>query len=1103
MPHPNPLHRIESASTEELVQLFRNPSSEEEAYLREYYGNSEYNYLRRVSLRGERASSRGNAVVLHGIMGSALSLQEPPDDDRLIWIHIWRLIRGELESLGVTPDFHSDKDIAPAGILKRWYSRLLLELRAGGWNVQAFAYDWRLDLDGAADSLSRRVDQWFGPDEPVNLIAHSMGGLVSRSFIRRYPERWAKGGHLIMLGTPNHGSFSIPQVITGALPMVRKLAILDLDHSTEELTRIFNGMPGIIQMLPSPYRMPEMKRLYQSDTWNSSGVTPKILELALSHHGKLADVVDGNRMHYIAGFDEVTKCGVADWSKLDSPSGYVDTLDGDGSVPHKLGFLEEDGQRIPTYFVRVKHGALPNHPEVIEATQQILETGTCDLPSRLPASRSLSELTRKIESARESERVEEETVSRLAIELRNLSKASSPGDLPPGWRETRARDIVVDDFLSGTAPVSRDGSLPTPTPGIPFTAPSLEVRLVHGEIEKSDILVPDCDALAVGAYVNVLPNGALAALDRAIQGDRDNEPVIRSLIEKRMIGGGLGQNFVIPDPRKPGRIIVIAGMGQPGECGEAELTILAQNLFWMLDRMECRHLCTVLIGGGEGNLKQPKALRAWLNGAARALGEISRSGRKPVLSRLTFIEYFAANFLFLNRALEKAAGSESRREKLEISYSPPPESDLIKITEKAEAIAVNMAKQKFRKALDLGEGAEASRPGSDGNGRATVRMTVRLTGDSYEFAALTHEASVPKREIEVDPGLIEEVCQDLVSGGSPDRQANSGHLLSHLLLPRDFRRKIFQPSAPIVATVDRSTARIPWEMMATGVAGEGIDQPALGTQFGLTRQFLTPFAPLPDLLTSTGTTLKVLIIADPAENAPLPGAMKEGDTVLNHFERFRKRIRERGTGDVEIVSLLGPREATRVEVMGRLIRESFDILHFAGHCHYDAMDPSRSGWVFSGDTILSARELNRVDRVPRFVFSNACESGVTPHHWSPAPAPSFAEAYFARGVRNFVCTAWPVDDRAALTFANTFYEKFLGDEKNDPAPLHQCMTEARRRTAMEGEGGCETWGAYQHYGDPHFQLNPATERPRSAPRKKKSRKAKTKSARSSRKTRKK
>src|SRR5918999_5020784 len=78
---------------------------------------------------------------------------------------------------------------------------------------------------------------------------------------------------------------------------------------------------------------------------------------------------------------------------------------------------------------------------------------------------------------------------------------------------------------------------------------------------------------------------------------------------------------------------------------------------------------------------------------------------------------------------------------------------------------------------------------------------------------------------------------------------------------------------------------------------------------------------------------------------------------------------------------------------------------------------------------LSANELNRIDRVPKFVFSNACESGITPdrsRERSVDLAPSFAEAFFARGVANFVCTAWPVDDAAARVFALTLYSDLLG-----------------------------------------------------------------------------
>src|SRR5690606_9659662 len=98
-------------------------------------------------------------------------------------------------------------------------------------------------------------------------------------------------------------------------------------------------------------------------------------------------------------------------------------------------------------------------------------------------------------------------------------------------------------------------------------------------------------------------------------------------------------------------------------------------------------------------------------------------------------------------------------------------------------------------------------------------------------------------------------------------------------------------------------------------------------------------------------------------------------------------------------------------------------------CVYDAEDPARSGWIFTGGERLTAYEFNRIDRVPKFIFSNACESGVTPirsEERSVDLAPSFAEIFFARGVANLVCTAWPVDDQAAREFALTFYAHMLG-----------------------------------------------------------------------------
>jgi len=229
------------------------------------------------------------------------------------------------------------------------------------------------------------------------------------------------------------------------------------------------------------------------------------------------------------------------------------------------------------------------------------------------------------------------------------------------------------------------------------------------------------------------------------------------------------------------------------------------------------------------------------------------------------------------------------------------------------------------------------------------------------------------------------------------------------------------------------------------------------------------------------------VVADPAANAPLAGAEEEGLEVAELFESFNK-VWNLDDNRVEVVRLSGPREATRTNVLRELMLRSYDVLHYAGHCFYNPANPSASGWIFGKDEYLTANELNRIDRVPKFVFSNACESGVTPERAENRTvelAPSFAEAFFKRGVSNFVCTAWPVDDVAARQFAITLYSNLLGlselkDQPNHyerastastymPDYMHAAMRKARLAIANT-PNGVQTWAAYQHYGNPYLRF---------------------------------
>lgn len=1088
--------RLEAASPTELAGLLRRPSESEARVYRVYFGNKRYEALRGTTLttRGAKpAAKRGNVVILHGIMGGELTVRDS-GSDKLVWMNIFRLAFGAVDFLRMK-NGKSVSNVRPTGILKKWYAEQILGL-SQEWNVQTYWYDWRLDLNEIADDLHSKIVNWFGDDTPVNLVAHSMGGLVSRTYIARHAKRWNKGGKLIMLGTPNHGSFSIPQMITGAIDTVRKLALLDLTHSLEELTGILGGLPGALQMLPSPLVMPAMAVLYQSSTWGGR-VPQALLDRARQQHDTLADVVDGGRMHYIAGCNRRTHDDILDWKRLDSLEGYSASLNGDGTVPHRLGLLERNGSRIPTWFVQEEHGALPNNERVIAATNMLLVQDKCDLSTNAIGARGVAMdrmATNNAAVDARKKRSDDETrltaiMDQLHLHTRATESAQGTSVSPA---EIEAAEIVLRGFLA--VPTSASAESPDeplrPSPTKKTAPPKIEIALLRADLAELPAApknILPVDAISVGHYLGVAPQNAELALDRVVSGwkagDPDAKLLITALNLRGSIASQLGQQFIVPDPHHPGRLAVLVGMGNPGKFGIPELTVAVRELVWTLGRMNRRHLATVLIGAGEGNLSIPLALQAWLRGIRRALFEVNAADAIQ-LERLTFIERSPANFVRLHLALTEAVNrlrveTEDHKldpERLEIAYVAP-DSKLLDVAKvDAEKLEISRVRKSVKREFN-GEKQKLM------GGIEPVRFTVGLSKDTYEFSVLSNEASIPQRNTTVDPRLVDEINNDLVAAPSFIRQQNLGNLLGRMLVPEELRSVIVQPGVPTVLLVDATTARIHFEMAALSPAAgnskldatlERIEFDELfaatfvGVAASLTRQLRTTFAPLPEPPIMSGLPLRILVIADPCEEAPLPGAQQEGEAVAQLFEQFKE-----SGANIELVRLFGPSEATRVAVLDHLINQRFDLVHYAGHCFFKANDPPRSGWLFSGNQVLSAYELSRVDRIPRFVFSNACESGITPDRAdqrNAGLAPSFAESFFARGVCNFICTAWPVDDTAALAFASRFYSGLLGLGRNAEA-IHEAMKAARIEIAALGQGGLATWGAYQHYGDPNFRIS--------------------------------
>lgn len=1104
------IHRLEAADPEALAQMLRSATADEEKVLRIYLGDAPFQRLRQRALRvpsgrGPRGlHSRGNVVVLPGLMGSELSCINPLGAVHRIWLNPLRLLTGQFSRLQLAPDGLSSADAEfdarPTGIFKRYYSDLLLALSVH-WNVRAFWYDWRKDLRVSAAQLDAAINGWFPEGEPVHIVAHSMGGMVARVYLQDHPHRWKVGGRLVMLGTPNRGSFAALQALTGCADVLHSLAMLDLKHDLNALTAMVDSFPGLYQLQPSPSAIPAVERLYDPALYSPRlSLSAAHLQTARQRHLAL-DQGPFERMIYIAGCNQPTVQGV-DCDRLRTllqsnlnPSSTLDCFEvgvqGDGTVPHALGLLPE----VPTYYIDETHSGLSTNSEVLDALDGLLETGhTTALLTSPPAHRGGAIDAR---SQLEAQRKVDEKALESAVH--HLQSRSPTDDAPITAYEREISEIVMRSIFA----VSPERAMATPVE-VPFPAPTLEVQVLCGNLMDLDAASRDTlqqpvestprlpiDAIAVGQYQGDLPTGATLALDRAISHampggatPQDNTRLLLTgLMARGILRGNRGEPFFLPDPRVDmtgeafagRRLIAVMGLGSPGQLGIPELSMVVRELCWSLGWMGQQHLATQLIGAGAGNLSVGDAVSAWMRGAKNALTGIPESDPRRLM-RLTFVENNEARARKIDAALRQEAEVYARRNRFTIHYQglhklSSPESQPVMAAVVGEVPGLPAPEE----IAPLNSTDE--RPG---------RLSISLQADTYSFGAVTDVASIPERSYALDRTLVEQANDQIAAASTPQEQLEHGQFLAQFLIPKDLRRE-FNSQGPLVLMLDAAAARIHWEVLAPQDAThrDAADL-YLGSSRGLTRQLRTVFAPAPDPAPPANRILRVLVVANP--DGSLPWAEEEGAEVARLFEAFNT-VYASSQCRVEVVKLFGVHDATRLTVLREIIRRSYDVLHYAGHCVYVPEPVGASGWLFGDGERLSARELSRLDRVPSFIFSNACESGVTPDRSGERTAdlaPSFAEAFFAQGVSNFVCTAWPVEDEAASRFAIEVYSRLLGLEvvseqatggapppyrKRDtgPQPMYTAMREARR-ALFEPQNPSTTWGAYQHYGNPFFRL---------------------------------
>ena len=192
-------------------------TGESPGLLEDYFGPDNYSQLRDLARDASTSPVRGGprVLILPGIMGSTLAKKGPLGIEDILWINPVEIALGKLTSLklnGAASPYHA------AGAILFAYLKLKLRLRINGFDADFFPYDWRRSLEDLGADLANKIQQ--EPASQVSLVAHSMGGLVARMAL---PQAGEKVTRLIMLGTPNYGSFAPVQVIRATYDVVQKI----------------------------------------------------------------------------------------------------------------------------------------------------------------------------------------------------------------------------------------------------------------------------------------------------------------------------------------------------------------------------------------------------------------------------------------------------------------------------------------------------------------------------------------------------------------------------------------------------------------------------------------------------------------------------------------------------------------------------------------------------------------------------------------------------------------------------------------------------------------------------------------------------------------
>ncbi|HWT38027.1 MAG TPA: CHAT domain-containing protein, partial [Paraburkholderia sp.] len=1021
--------------------------------------------------RAEPQPDKPAVFLLPGILGSHLKV-----NGERVWLS-WRLVNGlsrlryeQAQPDGVTPD-------APIGMI---YDDLVNFLRTTH-EVIEFPYDWRKPIEEEARRLGEAVQQALTlrakTAQPVRMIAHSMGGLLARAMQLECADVWDRmlahpDARILMLGTPNGGSWAPMQVLTGDDTFGNALVTLGSPFRDHDARQMMAELPGFLQLqaglsdsnaalaLSDNWRKladADAAALNQFNWWHTSdeqtavfrwGVpTQPVLDSAIGWYRRLdaqrqkMPGIFRDKAVMVVGKAKLTPCGYESGERGLTYL-HVEGDAGDGRVTLENAALPG----VPIWQIAAVHGDLPKARDCFEGFLELLQSGS----------------TKRLAEA--------------AAGKRGAASIPIPanGELKR-WRPSRERGAMVPP--RGEDDLQRVEGSETPAADAHTVRP-LSITVVNANLKFAH------EPVMVGHYRGFTLTGTERVVDLLIGGTMNASLRIGrypQTIETQLIFCNLIANLYDEQqlPRPQG--VVVVGLGNEGELrtSHAMAAVRQGVIAWSQRLLELTRggsepfeFSSVLVGSGGIDVSAGASARFIAEGVWQANQRLALTGW-PQVSRLRIYE------LYLDRA------SEAWRSLQLLSAAMPGRYDVEKSVQHGEGA--------LRRPLD------SSYRGADYDLISAVSQTSASGEHEISFTLDTRRARTEVRCVATQLRLLRE----LVSASSNDQCQDTRirGTLFQLIVPLEIR-PFLAGSTEMQIQLDKGTAGIPWELLDCAQA-DGVQQQD-GRPWAIRSKLIRKLRTTDDrrFVSDATSDAQMLVIGepdcDPTRYVRLPGARKEAEAVGKLLREHR--------GDENVRQLIsdanGLNRPNARTIITTLLERDWRIVHIAGHG--EAPDPKDAsatrtepdklkdaaaarpdqdrlkGVVLSNDTFLGPREIKNMDRVPELVFVNCCHLAkqdtrqlLSDEKRADIDRPQFAanvaEALIEIGVRCVIAAGWAVDDDAAETFATTFYRALLAGERFGDA-VGQARDASWR---LDGN----TWAAYQCYGDANWRLHCKDTRP--------------------------